>query len=99
MPARPKRQTRTEKLDLRLSAEAKRKLQLAAEASQQTVTEFVLESALLRAEDRLPDRRHFYLDAEQWAAFQKALDAPPKEHPRLARLLREPSVLDNDEDK
>jgi uncharacterized protein (DUF1778 family) len=99
MPARPKRQTRTEKLDLRLSAEAKRKLQLAAEASQQTVTEFVLESALLRAEDRLPDRRHFYLDAEQWAAFQKALDAPPKAHPRIGRLLREPSVFDNDEDK
>jgi uncharacterized protein (DUF1778 family) len=99
MSARPKRQNRTEKLDLRLSPEAKRKLQLAAEASQQTVTEFVLESALLRAEDRLPDRRHFYLDAEQWSAFQKALDAPPQEHPRLKRLLQEPSIFDRSDDK
>lgn len=97
--ARAKRQNRTEKLDLRLSSEAKRTLQLAAEAEQQTVTEFVLESALLRAEERLPDRRHFYLDAEAWAAFQKALDAPPEEHPRLKRLLEEPSIFDRGEDR
>jgi len=99
MPARPKRQNRTEKLDLRLSSEAKRTLQLAAEAEQQTVTEFVLESALLRAEDRLPDRRHFYLDAKAWAEFQRALDAPPREHPRLERLLKEPSIFDRSDDQ
>lgn len=98
MPAHSagKRQTRSEKLDLRLSAEAKRTLQLAAEADRKTVSEFVLESALLRAEDRLADRRQFFLDAEAWAEFQKALDAPPQEHPRLKRLLEEPSIFDND---
>lgn len=101
MPARSvraKRQNRTEKLDLRLSSEAKRTLQLAAEAQRQTVTDFVLESALLRAEDRLPDRRHFFLDAKQWAEFQRALDAPPRENPRLKRLLQEPSIFDRSED-
>ncbi|HZL31411.1 MAG TPA: DUF1778 domain-containing protein [Pseudolabrys sp.] len=97
--ARAKRQNRTEKIDLRLTADAKRTLQLAADAEQKTVTEFVLESALLRAEDRLPDRRHFYLNAEQWEAFQKALDAPPQEHPRLKRLLEEPSIFDRSADK
>lgn len=102
MPARSvraKRTVRSEKLDLRLSSEAKRKLQMAADAEQKTVSEFVLESALLRAEDRLPDRRHFYLDAEAWAEFQKALDAPPQEHPRLKRLLQEPSIFDRSDDK
>ncbi|MEJ2625685.1 MAG: DUF1778 domain-containing protein [Pseudolabrys sp.] len=91
-----KRATRSEKLDLRLTPEAKRTLQLAADASETSLSEFVLESALLRAEDRLPDRRHFYLDAEAWEAFQKALDAPPREHPRLKRLLEEPGFFDRD---
>jgi|SRR5579885_2961568 len=85
---------RTEKLDLRLTAEAKEKLQLAARANGRTVSDFVLESALGRADDILPDRRRFFLNAEQWEKFLAALDAPPKPRPRLQRLLREPSVLE-----
>ena len=86
--------TRTEKLDLRLTPAAKQVLQTAAAANARSVSEFVLESALARAEETLPDRRRFGLDAEQWAAFQAALDAPPRPLPRLAKLLSEPSVFD-----
>lgn len=91
MTAKP---VRSEKLDLRLSPEAKRTLQMAASASHRSVSEFVLESALARAEETLPDRRRFGLSAEDWAAFQAELDAPPRPVPRLTRLLREPSVFD-----
>ena len=42
----PERSARNAKLDLRLSPEAKQKLQAAASASQRSVSEFVLESAL-----------------------------------------------------
>jgi uncharacterized protein (DUF1778 family) len=85
---------RTEKLDLRLSSSAKRALQSAAQAARRSVSEFVLESALARAEETLPDRTRFWLNAEQWEAFQAALDAPPSPAPRLARLLNEPSVFE-----
>ncbi len=86
--------TRKEKLDLRLTSSAKRALQCAARAARRSVSEFVLESALSRAEETLPDRQRFGLDAEQWAAFQAALDAPPRPTPRLATLLQEPSVFE-----
>lgn len=86
--------TRTVKLDLRLSTDAKRALQSAATATRRSVSEFVLESALARAEETLPDRSHFGLDADQWDAFLAALDAPPRRLPRLARLLEEPGVFD-----
>jgi uncharacterized protein (DUF1778 family) len=86
--------TRTEKLDLRLTASAKRVLQSAARAAKRSVSEFVLESALTRAEETLPDRQRFGLDAGRWTAFQAALDAPAHPHPRLRRLLREPSVFE-----
>jgi uncharacterized protein (DUF1778 family) len=88
------RETRNEKLDLRLTPSAKRTLQTAALAAHQSVSEFVLESALARAEETLPDRRRFGLSAAQWEAFQAALSTPPRHSRRLARLLKEPSVFE-----
>ncbi len=91
--------SRTEKLDLRLTLAAKRLLQTAASASRRSVSDFVLESALARAEETLPDRQRFGLDAERWAVFQEALDAPPRPLPRLAKLLREPSAFERDSEE
>ena len=90
----PTTETRSEKLDLRLTASAKRTLQIAALAAHRSVSEFVLESALARAEETLPDRRLFGLSAGKWEAFLAALSAPPRPAPRLAKLLRKPSVFD-----
>jgi uncharacterized protein (DUF1778 family) len=90
----PNVETRIDKLDLRLTPSAKRMLQIAAAATRRSVSEFVLESALARAEETLPDRQKFGLNAEQWRAFQKALDSPPPAAPRLAKLLRKQSVFE-----
>jgi uncharacterized protein (DUF1778 family) len=88
------RTNRTEKLDLRLSPAAKKTLQAAATAERKSVSEFVLDTALSEAEERLADRRIFTLDGKGWDAFVAALDAPPSRRPRLERLFREPSVFD-----
>jgi uncharacterized protein (DUF1778 family) len=88
------RANRTEKLDLRLTPTAKRTLQAAATAERKSVSEFVLDTALSQAEERLADRRIFTLDDKSWDAFLAALDAPPRRHARLERLFREPSVFD-----
>lgn len=89
-----KLETRKEKLDLRLTTSAKRKLQVAAVAAHCSVSEFVLESALARAEETLPDRQHFTLNAKQWEEFQAALSSPPLPAPRLAKLLKKPSAFE-----
>ncbi|MBX9829703.1 MAG: DUF1778 domain-containing protein [Xanthobacteraceae bacterium] len=88
------RTNRTEKLDLRLTPNAKRALQNAAQATHKTLSDFVLESALARADSVLADRQIFRLDARRWNAFLAALDAPPRPRPRLARLLSQPGILD-----
>ena len=85
---------RSEKLDLRHSASDKQTLQTAAVAARRSMNEFVLESALARAEETLPDRRAFGLDASAWADFQAALEAPVRTAPRMAKLLHEPSILE-----
>lgn len=88
------RTLRSEKLDLRLTRKAKQALRAAAAAANRSVSEFVLESALARADEALADRRKFGLNAAQWKAFLAALDAPPRALPRLKRLLKEPGFFD-----
>jgi uncharacterized protein (DUF1778 family) len=90
----PSRSLRSEKLDLRLTRKAKTGLTAAAAASNRSVSEFVLESALARADEALADRRIFGLNPAQWQAFLAALDAPPRPLPHLKRLLREPELFD-----
>ena len=92
-PARPPA-NRTEKLDLRLTPAAKQTLAAAAAADRRSVSEFVLDSALARADDMLAQRRHFGLSAEQWEEFQVALDAAPRELPAVANLFSQPSVFE-----
>lgn len=89
-------ENRTEKIDLRVTPSAKRALQIAALASQRSVSEFVLESAMARAEETLPDRQHFGLDAGQWRGFLAALDAPPRSVPHMKTLLQQPSVFERE---
>jgi uncharacterized protein (DUF1778 family) len=92
----PSKTLRSEKLDLRLTRKAKITLQTAAAASNRSVSEFVLESALARADEALADRHTFGLNTAQWKAFLVALDAPPRPLPRLERLLQEPGFFDGD---
>jgi uncharacterized protein (DUF1778 family) len=59
-----------------------------------SVSEFVLESALARAEKILPYRQHFWLDAEQWQAFLTSLDAPTRKTPKLDKLLSTSTIFE-----
>ena len=79
--------SKTQRVDLRISAAAKQMIQAAAQAQDKTVSEFLLDSGLASAAETLADRRLFILDNAQWNAFQAALDAPPRERPRLAHLM------------
>ena len=86
--------TRTTKLDLRLSQEAKQTLSAAAQVAHCSVSQFVLRSALERAAETLTERQRFELNAEQWEEFMTALDAPPQVVPQLQQLFREPSPFE-----
>ncbi|NEX22581.1 DUF1778 domain-containing protein [Thiorhodococcus mannitoliphagus] len=90
----PNPQARSAKLDLRITPEVKARLSAAARERHQSVSQFVLSSALERADETLADRQHFGLDAERWSAFMAALEMPPRALPRLERLLREPTPFD-----
>jgi len=69
----------------------------AANLKQTTITNFMVEQAFNAAQQVLADQVHFYLSSAKWDEFCAALDAPPKDLPRLRRLLTEPGVFNEPE--
>lgn len=54
----------------------------------------MVERAFNDAQNILAEQAHFYLSPKKWEEFIAALDAPPKDLPKLRKLLTEPSVFD-----
>ena len=88
------KKTRSERLNLRITHEQARLIRLAAKEARASVSNFLVESACLRAEDTLASQRQFVYDKKQWETFINMLDHPAQEKPRLKKLLTEPSILE-----
>ncbi len=86
--------SRDQRLNFRASALQELMIRRAAEATDSTITDFILGSVLERAERVLADRTWFIAEEEQWAEFQRLLDAPLPPMPKLERLLRRESPFD-----
>ncbi|MGI8647815.1 MAG: antitoxin [Acidimicrobiales bacterium] len=90
------RGVRDRRINIRSSARQERLLRQAAAATDKTVTDFVLDSAVLEAERVLVDQRFFSVDEQQWRAFHELLDAPRRDLPKLKVLLEAPSPFDDE---
>lgn len=85
-----------ERWDFRVATETDRVVRQAAETADRTLTDFVVDAALIEAERVLADRTQFVLDAEQWARFVEILDRPPEKKPGLEKLFSQSSVFDDE---
>jgi len=85
------RAARQSRINLRASARQEQLLKQAAAATDRTMTDFVLESAVIEAERVLADRRWFLINDEQWDEFQHLLEQPARDLPKLRALLATPS--------
>jgi len=63
--------------------------QEAARVAHKNVSEFLLDAGITAANQTLADRTRFELGAQQWKAFQAALDRPVSAKPKLKKLLSE----------
>lgn len=89
----PVKFVKKERIDIRTSRAVKQLLQEAARASHKNVSEFLLEAGIIAANQALADRQRFELDEDEWKAFEKALDRPVQEKPRLKELLLNSETL------
>ena len=82
---------RSPTISLRVPTQRRELIDRAAKATGKTRTDFILDSATRAAEEALLDRRVFHLDAAQYEAFERALDAPPRPSAALRKLLAQPA--------
>jgi uncharacterized protein (DUF1778 family) len=82
-----------ERWDFRVDPETDRLVRRAAESSERTLTDFVVDAAVLEAERLIADRTQFVLEPEQWEQFVELLDRSPQENPALEKLFSTPSVF------
>lgn len=83
--------TRDQRLNFRASTAQQQLIRQAAEATDSTITDFILRSVLENAERIVVDRAWFIANDDQWAEFQALLDAPLTPMPKLRRLLQRDS--------
>jgi len=74
-------------INLHASAHLRDLIDRAAALLGQNRTDFMLDSARLRAEDVLLDQKLFSLDENQYRDFLNLLDEPPKPTEELRKLL------------
>ncbi|MGO9084912.1 MAG: DUF1778 domain-containing protein [Candidatus Sulfotelmatobacter sp.] len=94
MPATAARRKRTERFNFRVSDREARLIRLGAERRGVNITNFMVESACVRAEQEIAEARHFELSSKTWKQFSEALDKPVQVKPRLKRLFAESTVLE-----
>lgn len=78
---------RSARLGLRATPSQERVLRRAAEISQKSMTEFILDSACQAAEQTVLDQRLFYVSGEQTHALLDLLDRPAKDNVGLKDLF------------
>jgi uncharacterized protein (DUF1778 family) len=83
-------ETKTQRVHLRVAASDGELFRSAAAETQESLSEFLVESGRERAERVLADRTRFVLSPGQWKAFTAALDRPAREIPAVVELFRRP---------
>jgi len=86
---RPATQTKDQRINLRLKHDAKKMLERAASFEGQTVSTFILNSALSHAEKTIEDHEMMALNARDSETFFNALDAPVQFNAKLVAALKE----------
>jgi uncharacterized protein (DUF1778 family) len=89
-----RRKTKRDTLNLRIKPGERGLIDRAAYLTGKTRTDFVLEAARRAAVETVTDRTLFSVDAETYARFVEALDAPPRRNDKLRRTMRTPAPWD-----
>jgi uncharacterized protein (DUF1778 family) len=74
-----------QRLNIRITAEAKSLLEEAADATSMSASAFVVQAALRSAQEVLADQTRFTLPPETWTQFTALLNRPAREIAALKR--------------
>lgn len=76
-----------ERISMRIAADDLSLLRSAAKESGVSLSEFLIDGSVERAQEILCDRTEFVLDPASWDAMIEAVETPPRELPKLRELF------------
>lgn len=82
---------RSRRLELRMTPEERELVDRAVEASGVGLTDFVVDTVVIAAQQILADRTRFVLHEDALAAWEELNARPAREVPGLRRLMERPS--------
>jgi uncharacterized protein (DUF1778 family) len=85
----PRTAQRPDRINLRLSRDAKRRLERAAAYTDKTLTDFVIDVALQKADSIVRKHEVITLTPDEWERFSTLLLNPPAPNRRLKRAFAE----------
>ncbi len=85
---------RETRFSIRATAKQKELIARAALRTNKTISEFVLENSLDAARALEMDNADFVMSPDDYRAFLKMLDEPPRTIPALRQLLSDPTSID-----
>jgi uncharacterized protein (DUF1778 family) len=84
-------ETRSDRLQLRVTPQQREVIESAAESQHETITDYVVRHAVSAAKEDLADRRYFAIGDAAWVEFNALLERPPVHKPRLEKLFAQPA--------
>lgn len=85
--------SKSQRIAVRATQRQENLIRRAAEATDRSMTDFILESASMEAERVLADRRWFMLNETQWLDFNRLLETPLPSTAKLDALASRPSLF------
>ena len=86
--------TKSERFHIRATSRQADLIKAGAARRNANLTEYIVDATCAQAEMDLADQNHFVLPPQEWKAFVKALDAPPKVPQGLKRLFSRSPVAE-----
>jgi uncharacterized protein (DUF1778 family) len=83
----------TTRIDLRIDPYKKSVISRAAALLGINITQFIMERVFPDAERIVAEDNRTRLPKKEWERFLAKLDEPPKDLPKLRRLMQEPSIF------
>jgi uncharacterized protein (DUF1778 family) len=80
---------KSERISIRLDADAKRKIEQAAMLDHRSITSFIIASAIESADEILQRGDHMVLSDSDWDIFYDALNHPPQANKVLRQAFAE----------
>lgn len=84
---------KSNRIEIRLTADQKRTIEQAATISGRSVTDFSVPLLVNEAAEVIRQDRELRMSAQAWDTFNEILDRPAKPIAELADLFRRPSVF------